>query len=92
MSFDVLISTLTGVGCHEFDTDYTSNSLNSNPELVTSHFECQKKCKEHEECKFWTMHKETMKCWLKTDNQLKTYDISRISGPKECAGMIITSN
>ena len=63
--------------------DYNGNNVEG-AKIVSSEFECQKRCLYHSKCKFWTFVISTKYCWLKTSKSGRTENEDTISGAKFC--------
>ena len=82
------------VSCEDYLFDYIGGDIEPNDyPKVDSAFDCQKKCKENQNCNFWTWGMKTHEssnvaaiCFLKKDVTSKIQNNHTISGPKYCRG------
>ena len=72
-------------GCFEENVDYKGNDISS-LDLILSEEQCQFKCQEIDNCKYWRHYPPTQGCWLKTKKENIKEESGGSSGPKFCNG------
>ena len=80
------VNTLKGDNCFEEGLAYMGNNIDSRQNFQTGKTpqQCQKACNENVLCKFWSLHKTSGKCFLKTKRANMKRWSAYMSGSKNC--------
>ena len=74
--------------CYDHGNEYKMNVIEVLEEKLVKAEDCQLKCQNIEDCKFWTWNKDNYKCECKnvTDERIpkSVKNFTVVSGPKFC--------